>query len=209
MARRADATFAQRAQAAPSQLDALAEGLCGTPLDAARREVAHESLDVLGHRLFLDSGKTQLTLGQAEQELVEKRQRMDKLVLQLPDGGAGHWKMVARFERYIKLLKQKQQLQRQVEDEKERQRQERQKLMQQQQQQPAPPPDQHPQQQDQSKVWLQQVRGLGAAPRACSPLAACPASWPMYKRICGCCSCHAIPPPVCRLCTTRRRQSSS
>ncbi len=210
MAGRADATFAQRAQAASSPLDALVEGLSGTPLDAARREVARETLDELAHRLFISAGKPPLQLGQAEQELVDKRRRMDKLVPNLRDGGAGQWKMVARFELYIKLLKEKEQQHQLMAAEKERQRQKRQQLLlqQQQEQQQAPPPEQHPQQQDQSKVWLQQVRGLGAA-RACAPLAACPASWPMDKCACGCCSCHAILPPVCRLCTTQRRRSRS
>lgn len=52
-----------------------------------------------------------LSLAQAEQELAQKLQRLDRIVAiaaNLRDGGAAHWKVVARFERYIALLQQRQ-----------------------------------------------------------------------------------------------------
>ena len=79
-----------------------------TGLQAARREVAHESLDVLGSRLCVEMGRAPVSPTEAEQQLAAKRQRMDRLVQNLPDGGASHWKVVARYERYIALLQQRQ-----------------------------------------------------------------------------------------------------
>ena len=176
MAGRTDPTFAQRAQAAaagPSQLDGLLGEVLTDPaasaLHTAHRAIAHEKLDVLAARLFQDRGAPALSVAQAEQELAQKRQRMDKIAATLPDGGAAHWKMVARFERYIALRQQKEAEGRQLQAEKERRRQEvQQHLHPQHEAAPPPPPDEQQQPQTASKGgWLERVRGLGAASLCC------------------------------------------
>ncbi|PRW59120.1 hypothetical protein C2E21_2482 [Chlorella sorokiniana] len=71
-----------------------------------------------------NGGITPLSTREAEQELAQKRQRLDRLAPSLSDGGAAHWKLVARYERYIVLLRQKEQQTQRVKEESERRRQE-------------------------------------------------------------------------------------
>lgn len=169
MAGRADPTFAQRAGAAPSALEELLDELpAADPRDAAYRKVAGETLDVLAHRLFIGPGRAAPPLAQAEQELAQKRQRMDKLVQNLRDGGEAHWTVVARYERYIMLLKQREEKAQQLEAEKQRWKQDVQQQLQQHGEAPPPlppppPPDEQQQQEAAGGGWLQRVRGLGAA----------------------------------------------
>ena len=97
----------------PRSPAAPADGPPANPtLEAARLAVAEEPLDALAYRLFTSVGNRPAALPEARQALQALQALHPPHLLQgLRDGGAAHWKAVARFERYIALLEQQQQQQ--------------------------------------------------------------------------------------------------
>lgn len=146
------ATAAAAAPASPprSQLDEMCDAI-DSPLNKFRDKVKVESLQELHDNLYRGEARLK-TVAEAEHDLERKSQLRS---LQLRDGGEKAYIMIARYERYISLLKEQQQ---QQHAEKLRRRQEQHACSPtraRQQQQQHPPNGE--QQAHKSKQWLAAV----------------------------------------------------